>query len=138
MKNSLMIIHWAPRILCILAILFIGLFALDVFDEKYTFWQTIFALFMHLIPNFILIILLIIAWKWELAGGMILAGIALVLSPPVFFMNFRMNHSVGMSLFVVFTINFPFILAGGLFILSSFAKRKQALSDSAPKPDETT
>jgi hypothetical protein len=84
MKTSITLLHWAPRIICILAILFVGIFAFDVFDPALTFWQQMFALFMHLIPNFILIIFLVIAWKWELAGGLILGTTALILSPRFF------------------------------------------------------
>jgi hypothetical protein len=127
MKTSIKIIHWAPRILCILAILFVGIFALDSFDPKYTFWQQMEAFFMHLIPNFILILFLVIAWKWELAGGLILGAFALILCPPVFFMNYSMNHSVWMSLFVILTINFPFILTGALFVFSYFMKKKERM-----------
>ncbi len=124
MKTSLKIIHWTPRILCILAILFLGIFALDSFDPRYTFWQQMQAFFIHLIPNYILIIFLIVAWKWELVGGLILISIALGFTPFIYFHNYAMNHSVWMSLFVILMINFPFILTGGLFILSHFLKKK--------------
>jgi hypothetical protein len=127
MKTSIKIIHWAPRIICILAILFVGIFALDSFDPRYTLWQQLEAFFIHLIPNFILIIFLIVAWKWELAGGLILVAFALILSPPVFFINYRMNHSVWMSLSVILMINFPFVITGALFVLSHFMKKKDRL-----------
>jgi hypothetical protein len=136
MKTSLKVIHWAPRIICILAILLVGMFALDVFDSGYTFWQTVLALFMHLIPNFILIILLVIAWKWELAGGLILGAVALLLSPPVFFINYGMNHSVWMSLGIILVITGPFILTGGLFVLSHFMKKKEIQPGSGPVSPE--
>jgi len=61
-------LHWLPRILVILYILFISLFALDVFAE-YGFPEVLVALFMHLIPSFILIIMLILAWKKPKYGG---------------------------------------------------------------------
>jgi hypothetical protein len=130
MKTSLKIIHWAPRILCILAILFVGMFALDAFDPKYTLWQQLKDFFMHLIPNYILIIFLVIAWKWELIGGMILLAISLGLTPFIYHHNYLMNHSVWMSIFVVLMINFPFILTGGLFILSHYVKKKEKMADT--------
>jgi hypothetical protein len=136
MKKSTLIIHWAPRILCILAILFVGMFAFDVFDPKLTVWQQMKALFMHLIPNFILIILLVIAWKWELVGGLILGAVALILTPPVFFLNFGMNHSVWMSLGVIMLITFPFILTGGLFIFSHYTKKKEMEKNSGTVSSE--
>jgi hypothetical protein len=69
MENSIKIYYWLPRVLCILAILFISLFALDSFSPELTFWQQIAAFLMHLIPSFILTALLLIAWKWEYIGG---------------------------------------------------------------------
>jgi len=74
-------LYWTPRILSILFILFLSLFALDIFDMNLGFWGTIVGLFMHLIPSFILIILLVVAWKYEWVGGIafILAGILYII-----------------------------------------------------------
>ncbi|MDD4785192.1 MAG: hypothetical protein PHH12_01935 [Candidatus Shapirobacteria bacterium] len=62
------IFYWLPRILSVLFIVFISMFALDVFEEAKWF----LALLIHLIPSFILIILTVIAWKNEKLGGMTL------------------------------------------------------------------
>ncbi|GAB4580040.1 MAG: hypothetical protein Fur0022_27790 [Anaerolineales bacterium] len=75
MKN---ILYWTPRVLTILFTAFLALFSLDVFGEGYTFWETLVALFMHLIPQFLLIILLVIAWRWERVGGLLFIGLGLV------------------------------------------------------------
>jgi hypothetical protein len=124
MKTSAKLIHWTPRILCILAILFISMFAMDSFDPKLTFWQQIGGFLIHLIPSFILVVFLFVAWKWELAGGIIFMAIGFGLSPFIYTMNYHMNHSVFMSLGIILMINFPLILTGGLFILSHFMKKK--------------
>jgi len=124
MKTYTKIIHWTPRILCILCILFISMFALDSFDPKLTFWQQIGGFLIHLIPTYILVALLIIAWKWELAGGIIFMAIGFGFSPFIYNMNYHMNHSVLMSLGIILMINFPLILTGALFILSHFMKKK--------------
>jgi len=58
------ILKWLPRVLMIIFIAFISIFALDVFGE-YSGFEFIVALLMHLIPSFILIIILVIAWKKE-------------------------------------------------------------------------
>ena len=79
---------------------------------------------MHLIPSFGLIILLIVAWKWELIGGIIFALIGLGFSPFIFIHNYRMNQSVWMSLSVILMITVPFIIVGILFILSHRMKNK--------------
>ena len=125
MKPSLKVLHWTPRVICILAILFISLFALDAFGPGRTTWQQLGAFFMHLIPSFVLIALLMVAWKWELVGGVIFTLIGIGFSPIIFFHNFRMNDSVRMSLFTILIINLPFILVGILFMLNHFIKRRQ-------------
>lgn len=52
-------------------IAFVSLFALDVFGEGLGFWETLAHLFMHLIPTFVLVIMLIVAWRWEWAGALL-------------------------------------------------------------------
>jgi len=71
MKSSNKVLYWTARILCILAILFISLFALDSVSPERTFWQNTTALLMRLIPSAVLLAILIIAWKWEKVGGII-------------------------------------------------------------------
>ena len=124
MKTSIGLIHWIPRVICILAILFISMFAADAFAPELTIWQQLGAFLMHLIPSFILLAFLIVAWKWELIGGVIFTVIGVVLSPLIFQHNYAMNQSVSMSLSIVLMITFPFILVGILFIISHFMKKK--------------
>jgi len=81
-------LFWAPRALSIAFIAFLGLFALDVFGAGYGFWETLLALAMHLIPNFVLIVVLVLAWRWEWIGAMlyVVAGllhIILILQRPL-------------------------------------------------------
>jgi len=52
-----------PRIAAIVFIIFLSMFALDIFWNGYTFWQTVVGLFMHLIPTWILIIVLVLSRK---------------------------------------------------------------------------
>jgi cytochrome b561 len=127
MKTSIKVLHWMPRIICILAILFISLFALDSFRPNLTIWQQIGAFLIHLIPTFVLIALLIFAWKWEYIGGIIFVIIGLGLSPFIFKHNYNMNHSVGMSIGIILMVTFPFVVVGILFIMSYFMKKKNLL-----------
>ena len=122
--------QWTPRILCILAILFVSMFALDSFDPRFTVWQQIQAFLIHLIPTYILILFLVVSWKWELIGGLMLIILALGFTPFIFTHNYQMNHSAWMSFSIVLMINFPFILTGGLFVLSHFLKKKNNVSAS--------
>jgi len=69
------IIYWSPRIAAILIIFFISLFALDVFEGDYSLGEMLLAFLMHMIPSLVLIVLLIIAWRWEWFGALaFLAG----------------------------------------------------------------
>ncbi len=131
MKNQLTVFHWLPRILCILAILFISMFALDAFAPGLTIWQQLADFGMHLVPSYILIALLVIAWKWEFAGGIIFLLIGLVTSPFIYTHNYDMNHSVWISLRVILVINFPFVLVGVFFLLSNWFKKKEANKNGA-------
>ncbi len=125
MKPGTKFLHWTPRILGILAILFISMFTLDAFDPNKTFWQQFADFMMHMIPSFALIAFLVIAWKWELAGGIIFILIGLGFSPIIYMHNYQMNDSVWMSLKVLLFITFPFILVGILFVLSHYKKKRE-------------
>lgn len=128
MKQSIRVFYWLPRIICIFAILFISMFAADAFAPELTLWQQLSAFLIHLIPSFILVALLVFAWKWECIGGIIFIVIGLGLSPFIFKHNYNMNHSVGMSLGVILMITFPFVVVGILFIISHFMNKKNLLN----------
>jgi len=64
-------LFWAPRVLSVLFIGFLSLFALDVFGEGFGFWRTLAALAVHLIPSLVLIAALVVAWRWEWVGAAI-------------------------------------------------------------------
>jgi hypothetical protein len=125
MKASVGLFHWLPRIVCILAILFISLFAADAFSPGLTLWQQLGVFLIHLIPSFVLLAILLVAWKWELIGGIIFSVIGLGLSPFVFMLNYKRNHfSIGASLGVVLVITIPFVVVGILFMISHKMKKK--------------
>ncbi len=123
MEKTNKLLHWSPRVLAILAICFLSLFALDAFHPGEPLIRQLTHFLMHLIPSFILLAMLWLAWKRELIGGILFALIGLVASPYVFVHNYRMNHSVGQSLFNISLITLPFIVVGGLFIWSHFTKK---------------
>jgi len=68
------VLFWSPRALSILFIAFLSMFTLDVFDESRGFRATLLALVMHLIPSFVLIGALVLAWRWEWIGALLYAG----------------------------------------------------------------
>ncbi|MCX6310659.1 MAG: hypothetical protein NT084_03390 [Bacteroidetes bacterium] len=125
MKNSSNIFQWVPRILGILAILFISLFAADSFSPNLTLSQQLLGFLIHLIPSFVLLGVLILAWKRELIGGIVFCVIGIVMSPFVFSLNYKMNHSIWISVGIILLITFPFIVLGFLFILSYMKNKKK-------------
>lgn len=124
MKKSITLFQWSAKIISILGILVVSLFALDSFDQRFTFMQQLVAFAIHLIPSFILTIVLIIAWKWPRWGGIIYVALGTVLSIPIFILNYKMNHSILFSIEVLLIITFPFIISGVCFLISDNYKRK--------------
>jgi len=75
MKNlGKQILYWLPRVLGILFVLFVSIFALDVFGQGYGFWETLLALLVHLIPSFILLAVVALAWRWGWVGAILYTG----------------------------------------------------------------
>ena len=72
------VLFWAPRVLCILFAVFLSIFALDVLNEGYGFGETILALLIHLIPTYIVVIALAIAWRWEGVGAILFIALAVL------------------------------------------------------------
>lgn len=74
-------LFWTPRILSIIFILFLTLFSFDVIDLGYGFWMTVGAFLIHSTPSIILLITLLIAWKYEWVGAamFLLAGVAYII-----------------------------------------------------------
>jgi hypothetical protein len=103
------LLFWTPRALCIVFIIFTSLFAFDVFEESMGIWETILALLMHLIPTFILIVVLVITWRWEWIGGIlfIMLGILYIV------MNWGRFPLMTYSL-----IAGPLVIIGILFLLN--------------------
>lgn len=115
------LLFWTPRVLSILFILFISLFALDIFEGEYGFWGTIIGLFMHLIPSFILIVLLAIAWRWEWVGGIAFIGFGL------WYIMMLTRNSLPWYLAISWSLQIagPAFLVGILFLMNWILKKKR-------------
>jgi len=104
--------YWINRVLAILFILFVSLFALDVFGMGKSFWDTFVGILIHLIPSFLLIIALAIAWRHEMIGGLIF----LLLGAAYVFMIWD-NLVFGLP------IAAPLFLLGLLFLIQGWTKK---------------
>ncbi|MDE2181867.1 MAG: hypothetical protein KGJ78_02475 [Alphaproteobacteria bacterium] len=117
--------YWLPRILAILLILFISVFALDVLEEHASPAQIATDLFMHLIPSLVLLIVLIAAWRWEWIGALVFAG-----AGAFYLYSVWIKHSiapqqtfeqhVGISLLIAG----PALLVAFLFLVGWFSRHK--------------
>lgn len=103
------LLYWIPRILGILAILFMMMFSLDCFEMGGR--DTLICLAMHNIPALIVVLVLIIAWKWELIGGILF--IAVSFTGAIYFNGFGSNWGV-------LPVMAPFLLTGILFLVHYF------------------
>ena len=107
---------WIPKILALVFIVFLSLFALDIFLIEATFSQILLGLLVHLIPSFILIIALTISWKKPIIGGIIFIVLGGAFS--IFFGI----YPIKLSKFLI--IPFPLILIGILFVVFGIYARK--------------
>jgi len=105
------LLYWAPRVLCIVFALFISMFALDVFEHGGGLWQTLLALTMHLIPTFLLLIVLWASWRLEWIGGTLfpLLGVLYLLPPKgLFYADWA----------TLLLMAGPLVVTGALFLLN--------------------
>ena len=109
------VIMWSARIIGILAILFVMVFSLDCFDEYTEITDKLYCFMMHNRYIILPLLALIIAWKWELIGGVLY--ILIFLAGGIFFDSFSGNPA---SLPVMA----PFLIAGSLFAIHYFLDRK--------------
>lgn len=100
-------LFWTPRILCILFAAFLTLFVADVFGESSGFWKTSAALLIHMIPVFIVIAVLVIAWRREWVGGVFFNVLAL------YYLFANLRH-----LDWVMAVSGPLFLIGVLFLVN--------------------
>ena len=108
-------LFWAPRILSLLFIGFVSMFALDVFEEHSGFWRTLLALTIHLIPSLVLIGALAIAWRWEWVGAVIYAAAGMLY---VLTLLPRSVPPLPIKLRWIATIALPAFVIGLLFLVN--------------------
>jgi hypothetical protein len=98
MKAS--ILYWLPRILIVIYLIFISLFALDELGNTLGF-------VIHLIPSFIVLTVAIYIWKNELFGGLLLIILGIIFS--IYFRN----------IYAFIAVAVPLIVIGLLFVYQS-------------------
>lgn len=108
---------WIPRIVMIVFIVFVSMFSLDVFSGNAPFVDKLAGFLIHMIPSFVLILLLVLTWNRPLAAGylFIIMGI-------IFTFYFKTYD----QLVSLLTISLVPILTGLLFFVPSIIKKNKA------------
>lgn len=104
-------LQWAPRVLCLAFTMFLSLFALDVFGHDRSFWGTLADLARHLIPSFVLLATLVLAWRREWIGAVVCTALAALF----LWWNFAFRHNVPGA---VIAIAGPLVLMAALYMLN--------------------
>lgn len=120
-KKNNSFIYWTPRILSIIFIVFLVVMSFDVISPELSLRQITTGLFIHNIPTLIMLIVLIISWKHEIAGGFafLLAGLLYI----VFACRAQIAWYIALSW--ILTIAGPAFLIGVLFLINWFRKRQE-------------
>lgn len=119
-------LRWTPRVEMLVFALFMNMFALDVFGAGTDFWGTAAALSMHLLPAFVLLIVLAVAWRWPWAGG-----IALLATVGLFLLRFGPGWGSDWTLYLLF-IGTPVMMA--LLFLANWWLRGEIGNGGAVAP----
>lgn len=106
---------WIPRVLAMIFIVFLSLFALDAFSGDAPFIKKVGGFIVQLITSFILVFTWLISWKRPLMGGSIF-----ILLSIAFAFLLRTYRSVPTFLL----ITFPVALVGILFIIFDLVAKK--------------
>jgi hypothetical protein len=137
-------IRWVARILCILGIVFIAMWASEAVEGKVGLGRQIrgFLMAPPFLMSVLLIVILIIAWKRELVGGILMGLIGLATATYVSISSYHrllpmaskgyrsVRMAQALNFFVV--ISLPLIIVGVLFIISYLLHRPKNLTTQTP------
>ena len=75
-ESTARLLLWAPRVLGLAVAGFLSLFALDVFSEGGNLRGLLLGFVIHLIPTWILLATVVLAWRRPWIGGVVFVGLA--------------------------------------------------------------
>jgi hypothetical protein len=101
-------IYWSPRIASVLIILFVSLFALDMFSPEYTLGEMLLGFLIHMLLSIFMAFLLVIAWRREWLG------FAAFLLAALFFLRFAIGDGA-QSFGILLIFSGPMLLIALLF-----------------------
>ena len=109
-----MIIRWSPRVLGLGFVLFLSLFAFDVFEGEFNA-KMLLGFFIHLLPSLTLLAIVIASWKWELVGAVCFFSFAIF---------YVWSIGLGRPCSRYAFISGPAAIVAALFFMSWLQKRK--------------
>lgn len=95
------IVYWTPRVLAILFTLFIMMFSLDVFDGSSPLADQLIGFFMHNLPAYGIILVIVFSWKKDIIGMIGFALIAIGLFMMVMGSNQLSGSAVNPAVFII-------------------------------------
>ena len=117
------VLRWTPRVGVLIFATFMSVFALDVFGQGTSLWDTTIALMMHLIPTALLLVVLLVAWRWPWVGG-----VAFLLVAGLFLWRFGDGWGDQWPLYLLF-VGTP-ALMGALFLANWWLRDDSGTSDT--------
>jgi len=114
-------LYWTPRVLSILMVGFISIFAFDVFEEDKTAGEIALALFIHLLPSIAAVIIIIVAWKREQIGGWLFVALGVGF---LFIGRFQLA--------TILIVTLPLVIIGAMFLWHYRKYGKGTKEPSAP------
>jgi uncharacterized membrane protein len=125
MKTSTKVIEWIARILCILFMLGLVFMSFDSVLHQHAFWGKVGTFLANSAPALVLLVILIIAWKNEKAGGISVLIFSLAFLIYAFLIIYIRSGSVVEGLKGPLMFCLPLIVAGILFIISHNRRKKE-------------
>jgi hypothetical protein len=114
MVRQTSLLMWAPRLAGVLLALFLSIFAVDAFDGR-TLVQGVPEFLIHLIPAFMVLVIVAVAWRVPLAGAVAFLLLAILYAASV---KWRLDW--------VAVISTPLLIVALLFLASWRARGKPA------------
>jgi hypothetical protein len=99
--------RWAPRLAGIAMALFLAVFALDAFDGR-PFFAALPGFIIHLLPACLVLVAVVVAWRFPIAGAVAFSGLAVMYAVSV---KWRLGW--------IALIGAPLLIIGALFAVSA-------------------
>ena len=77
-STSTQLLVWAPRLVGLTVCLFLGLFALDAFDERQSLARSLADFTLHLLPVLMLVTIVLLSWRRPWIGGIVFIAVAVL------------------------------------------------------------